>query len=653
MNLRFGAELDAFRTEARQWLESELSGQFAPVRGRGGPGDEASLVDERRAWEHRLGAEGWIGLGWPVEHGGRGLGLWHEVVWAEEYARARGPGRLGHIGEQLTGPTVIAFGSEAQKRRFLPPILAGDELWCQGFSEPDAGSDLANVATRARREGDEWIVDGQKVWTSLAHLADWCFVLARTDPGSARHRGLSFLLVPVRQPGVEIRPIFQMTADSEFNETWFAAARTDADNVIGSPGDGWKVAMGTLAFERGISTLAQQLVFDSQLADIVAVARCRGLDADPVVRQRIAAIWGRLRIMRLSSLRALSLDSGAGATASAVGAVGKLAWASLHRDLGELGAAVLGPSGHRGPGGWHVHRRPAGPALSVHPGRHHLRREQPDPAQPDRRTDPRTAEAAVTVPPRPVEGHRLLDGQVVVVTAAAGTGIGLATARRCAEEGATVVVSDAHERRLGEAADQLASATGRRPLAVVCDVTDEETVAALFAGTVEAHGRVDVVVNNAGLGGTAALVDMTDEQWAVVLDVTLTGTFRCVRAALRQMQSQGHGVIVNNASVLGWRAQAGQAHYAAAKAGVMALTRCAAVEAAEFGVRVNAVAPSLAMHPFLSRVTTDEVLTELTNREAFGRAAEPWEVANAIVFLASDYSSYLTGEVVSVSSQHP
>ncbi|HET6966209.1 MAG TPA: SDR family oxidoreductase [Acidimicrobiales bacterium] len=265
-----------------------------------------------------------------------------------------------------------------------------------------------------------------------------------------------------------------------------------------------------------------------------------------------------------------------------------------------------------------------------------------------------TASGGLSAVPAYVPGHRLLEGRTVVVTAAAGTGIGFATAQRCVEEGATVVISDVHERRLGEAASRLAElAGGRAPLAVTCDVTAEADVQRLFEEAVAAHGRVDVLVNNAGLGGTADLVDMTDEQWSKVLDVTLNGTFRCTRAGLRLMREQGGGVIVNNASVLGWRAQAGQSHYAAAKAGVMALTRCAAVEAAAFGVRVNAVAPSLAMHPFLAKVTTDELLEDLTSREAFGRAAEPWEVANVIVFLASEYSSYLTGEVVSVSNQHP
>ena len=250
---------------------------------------------------------------------------------------------------------------------------------------------------------------------------------------------------------------------------------------------------------------------------------------------------------------------------------------------------------------------------------------------------------APTYPP----AHGLLAGKVVVVTAAAGTGIGYATAKRCIEEGATVVVSDWHERRLSETAAELGVQ------AVVCDVTVQEQVDGLISTVVAEHGRIDVMVNNAGLGGTAELVDMTDEQWLRVLDVTLNGTFRCTRAALQQMKTQGSGVIVNNSSVIAWRAQEGQAHYAAAKAGVNALTRTAGVEGAKYGVRVNAVSPSIAMHPFLAKVTSDELLAELSAKEAFGRAAEPWEIANVIVFLASDYSSYMTGEIVSVSSQHP
>ena len=246
-------------------------------------------------------------------------------------------------------------------------------------------------------------------------------------------------------------------------------------------------------------------------------------------------------------------------------------------------------------------------------------------------------------------------GKVVVVTAAAGTGIGSATARRCLEEGASVVLSDAHERRLAETATQLAEEVGdsQRVHSLACDVRDDAQVDALFDRSMDWYGRIDVAVNNAGLGGTVPLVEMTDEQWATVLDITLTGTFRCTRAALRRMLPAGSGIIVNNASVLGWRAQPGQAHYAAAKAGVMALTRCAAAEAAASGVRVNAVSPSLAEHPFLNRAIPDEDLAVLRRRELFGRGAETWEVANVIVFLASDYSSYMSGEVISVSSQHP
>ena len=254
--------------------------------------------------------------------------------------------------------------------------------------------------------------------------------------------------------------------------------------------------------------------------------------------------------------------------------------------------------------------------------------------------------------PTYVGGHGLLEGKNVLVTAAAGTGIGFATAMRCAEEGAAaLMISDIHERRLGEAADKIETETGMRPHTVLCNVTKEDEVQAMFDAAIEKMGHVDVLMNNAGLGGYAKIVDMTDEQWHVVLDVTLNGCFRCTRAALKHMMPRGGGAIVNNASVLGWRAQEGQSHYAAAKAGVMALTSCAAIEAAEGNVRINCVSPSLALHPFLEKVTPPGLLEELQKREAFGRGAEPWEISNVMVFLASDYSSYMTGEVLSVSSQ--
>jgi 3-oxoacyl-[acyl-carrier protein] reductase len=253
-------------------------------------------------------------------------------------------------------------------------------------------------------------------------------------------------------------------------------------------------------------------------------------------------------------------------------------------------------------------------------------------------------------PPYP-SAHNLLADKTAVITAAAGTGIGFAAAKRCTEEGATVMISDIHERRLAEAADRLEQETGVRPATHICNVTAEDQVQSLIDVSLQELGHIDVLINNAGLGGHARVSEMTDEQWGIVMDVTLNGTFRMMRAALRPMMERGQGVIVNNASVLGWRAQEGQAHYAAAKAGVMALTRCAAIEAAESGIRINAVSPSIAMHAFLEKVTPDGLLEELTSREAFGRAAEPWEVANVMVFLASDYSSYMTGEVVAVSSQ--
>lgn len=257
-----------------------------------------------------------------------------------------------------------------------------------------------------------------------------------------------------------------------------------------------------------------------------------------------------------------------------------------------------------------------------------------------------------TVPNEP-PGRGLLAGKSVVITAAAGTGIGYAVAKRAALEGATVLISDFHERRLSEAADSLRDETGAPVESVVCDVTDDDQIRALVAESIERLGHIDIWMNNAGLGGNAPIVDMTDDQWSSVMDITLNGTFRCLRAVLPHMYERGEGAVVNNASVLGWRAQELQSHYAAAKAGVMALTRCAAMEAAQHGVRINAVSPSLAMHPFLAKVTPSGLLEELEAREAFGRAAAPFEVANVMVFLASDLSSYMTGEVVAVSSQHP
>ncbi len=340
MELGFSAQDDAFRREARTWLTDRLAGEFAVVRGRGGPGDEHALFDERAAWERALGDAGWIGIGWPREYGGRGLSLTQQVIFYEEYTRAHGPGRVSLIGEGLLGPTLVQFGTDEQKRRFLPGILAGTEFWCQGYSEPNAGSDLANVQTRAELDGDEWVITGQKVWTSLAQWADWCFVLCRTNRDAPPHPGISYLLVPMRQAGIEIRPIVQITGTAEFNEVFFDGARTPRANVVGEVDGGWKVAMGTLAFERGASTLGQQLHFENELTEIVEVAKKRGRTDDPILRQRLADAWIALRIMRFNALRSLTALQHADMTP--LTSVHKLYWASVHRRLGELAMDVLG-----------------------------------------------------------------------------------------------------------------------------------------------------------------------------------------------------------------------------------------------------------------------------------------------------------------------
>lgn len=342
MDLRFTPRQERFRAEARAWLDDRLGARFAKVRGRGGPGDEHKLFEERWEWEQELGREGWIGLGWPARYGGRGATLLEQVIFYEEYARAGGPGRVGIVGEGLLGPTIVHFGSEPQKQRFLPGILRGTELWCQGYSEPNAGSDLANVQTRAERDGDEWVLHGQKVWTSLAQWAHWIFVLARTNRDAPKHKGLSYLLVPMDQPGIEIRPIVQITGHSEFNETFFEGARTAAENVVGEVDGGWRVAMGTLAFERGASTLGQQLSFENELRTITDVARDNGLAAEPVVRQRLADAWITLRIMRYHALRTLPIMERGAITRET--SIHKLFWASFHRALGELAVDVLGPA---------------------------------------------------------------------------------------------------------------------------------------------------------------------------------------------------------------------------------------------------------------------------------------------------------------------
>ncbi|RSN71396.1 acyl-CoA dehydrogenase family protein [Actinomadura sp. WAC 06369] len=343
MNENESPEDRAFRAEVRDWLESNLAGEFAHARGLGGPGREHEAHEERLAWERHMAAAGWTCVGWPKEHGGRGASLRQQVIFHEEYALADAPARVNHIGENLLGPTIIAFGTEEQKARFLPPIVAVEELWCQGYSEPDAGSDLANVQTRAELRDGAWVVNGQKVWTSLALEADWCFVVCRTEPGSSRHKGLSYLLVPMKADGVDIRPIVQLTGTSEFNEVFFDGARTDAANIVGAPGDGWKIAMATLGFERGVATLGQQVGFRREFEGVLDLARRTGAIDDPLLRDRLVRSHMGLEIMRLNAVRTM-----AGVAAGAPGpesSISKLVWGTWHRELGELAMDVLGAAG--------------------------------------------------------------------------------------------------------------------------------------------------------------------------------------------------------------------------------------------------------------------------------------------------------------------
>ncbi|MBL1110548.1 acyl-CoA dehydrogenase family protein [Streptomyces sp. 5-8] len=332
MEFGFSEEDEAFRGEVRGWLAAHVDSTM-----------------RRRTWERTLGKAGWIGLGWPESgYGNRTAGLTQQVVWAEEYALAKAPPRSGHIGENLLGPTLVAHGTPEQKSRFLPPIAAGEELWCQGYSEPGAGSDLAGVRTVAVRDGADYRISGQKIWTSLAHEADWCFVLARTDPDERRHRGLSFLLVPMDQPGrIEVRPIRQLTGTSEFNEVFFDGARARVEHVVGEAGQGWRVAMSLLGFERGVSTLAQQIGFAAELAGIVATAVETGAVRDPVLRARLVRQWAELRAMRFNALRTLGGTGDPGAPS-----VAKLLWANWHQRLGELAVEIRGAGAAAGPVDW-------------------------------------------------------------------------------------------------------------------------------------------------------------------------------------------------------------------------------------------------------------------------------------------------------------
>ncbi|WP_427869507.1 acyl-CoA dehydrogenase family protein [Leucobacter luti] len=330
---------EQLRTEIRDWLERNLTGRFAHLRGLGGSGREHEAFEERLEWNRHMASEGWTCVGWPVEYGGRGFTIEQQVIFHEEYARSGAPARVNHLGEELLGPTLIELGTPEQRERFLPKIVAVEELWCQGYSEPGAGSDLAAVSTKAELRDGEWVVNGQKVWTSLAQQADWCFVIARTGEGARKHDGLSYLLVPMRQPGVEVRPIIQLTGTSEFNEVFFDDARTAQDFVVGEVGGGWRVAMATLGYERGVSTLAQQIGFRRELDEVIERARANGAIRRPAIRDRIVRADMELETIRLHALRALGGEQGFDMS------VTKLLWGNWHRALGELAMDVAGAQG--------------------------------------------------------------------------------------------------------------------------------------------------------------------------------------------------------------------------------------------------------------------------------------------------------------------
>lgn len=337
MKLGFTKEQEVFRTEIASWLDSKLNGEFADIKG------ERTLtrhLERRIEWERTLGAEGWGAIGYPKAFGGREASLAEQVIFAEEYARAGAPGRVNHIGVELAGPIILHFGSDEQKQRFIPDIVAGNRIWAQGFSEPGAGSDLSNVQTKARLENGKWIIEGQKIWTTFGQIADWIFVLCRTEAGTVGPKGLSFLLIPMDQPGVDVRPIKQITGESEFNETFFDGAVTDEDMVLGGLGNGWQVANSLLAFERGVGTLGQLMGFTHEFNMMLERAKENGSDKNPLIRQRIGEAFTGLKVMRYSALRMLSDSDNSSLSPAAM--TYKLYWSAWHKKFTELWLDVAG-----------------------------------------------------------------------------------------------------------------------------------------------------------------------------------------------------------------------------------------------------------------------------------------------------------------------
>jgi alkylation response protein AidB-like acyl-CoA dehydrogenase len=339
MDLTYPPEAEAFRREIRDWLEANLPSDW---------GQTAMAAEERaafnREWTRKLYDGGWICASWPEDYGGRGLSTMQAVVLNEEFARAGAPVRADFFGDTLVGPTILQWGTEEQKRAFLPRILRGEISWCQGFSEPDAGSDLGSLKTSARLDGEEWVINGQKVWTTQAQDADFIFLLARTDPEAPKHAGISYLLVPMRQPGIEVRPIVQIDGSAEFNEVFFNDARCPGDNVVGGVNRGWKVAMTTLGFERGTSATTGHRRFQKELDELVKLAQKNGAASDALIRQRLARAWSKVKIMQINGYRSLTAvvqdrkDPGV----AALGATNKMFWSEYHQETMELATDILG-----------------------------------------------------------------------------------------------------------------------------------------------------------------------------------------------------------------------------------------------------------------------------------------------------------------------